>query len=272
MAALELRILRSKTRTLVVRVLVCYDRFAMKDFNPKWIKIIAAVLIVLGLGGYWAWTTFGPSEPAPADEPALTTTVDRGMSEEQLQGFRDRIAEFETTVAENETNGTRDISVILSLANLYYQIGELETAATWYRDILRTHPQDAPALENLAQAQLEMDDWTGAELSLRAAANVSAYEPTYIKLADLIDEHFPERRAEIQGVLETAIANLGQTSGLLARLGKWYADEGTLDEAISHYQVALQIDPDNSAIEEELARLKALRSQQAQQELRRSQK
>ena len=166
----------------------------MNDFNPKWIKIIAAVLIVLGLGGYWAWVTFQPSEPSEPSEPSLVTTVDRGMSEEQLADFQTRIAGFETTVAENEANGTRDIGVILSLGNLYYQIGELETAASWYRDILRTNPQDAPALENLAQAQLEMGDWTGAELSLRAAANVSAYEPTYLKLVDLIDERFPERR------------------------------------------------------------------------------
>lgn len=240
----------------------------MKDFNPKWIKIIAAVLIILGLGGYWAWTSFGPSESNPSDEPALTTTVDRGMSEEQLADFRGRIAEMETTVAENEANGTRDTGVILSLGNLYYQVGELATAATWYRDILRTHPQDAPALENLGQVQLEMGDWTGAELSLRAAANVSAYEPTYIKLVDLIDERFPERRAEIQTILEAAIGNLGQTPGLLARLGKWYADQGMLDEAISHYQVASQIDPDDAAIAQELERLKSLRSSQAKDALR----
>lgn len=244
----------------------------MNDFNPKWIKIIAAVLIILGLGGYWAWVTFQPSEPSEPSEPSIVTTVDRGMSEEQLADFLARISEFETLVAENEANGTRDISVILSLGNLYYQIGELETAATWYRDILRTNPQDAPALENLAQAQLEMGDWTGAELSLRAAANVSAYEPTYIKLADLIDEHFPERRSEIQEILETAIGNLGQTPGLLARLGKLYADQGMLEEAISHYQVASQIDPDDVAIAQELERLKELRAQEAKEELRKSQK
>lgn len=238
----------------------------------KYIKIIAAVLIILGLGGYWAWVNFRPSEPGPSDEPVLAETVDRGMSEEQLADFRNRIAEFEATVAENEANGTRDIGVILSLGNLYYQVGELATAATWYRDILRTNPQDAPALENLAQTQLEMGDWTGAELSLRAAVNVSAYEPTYLKLVDLIDEHFPERRAEIQTILEAAIGNLGQTPGLLARLGKWYADQGMLDEAISHYQVAHQIAPDEVGIANELERLRALRSAEAKDALRNSQK
>lgn len=181
--------------------------------------------------------------------------------------FTDRIAEFETTVSQNEAGGTRDIGVILSLGNLYYQIGDLETAAKWYRNILATNPQDAPALENLAQTQLEMEDWAGAEASLRAAANVSAYEPTYLKLADVIEQHFPERTGDVQTVLETGIANLGQTSGLLSRLARWYEAQGMLDEAISHYQVAHQIDPDDQAIEDELDRLKAARAEAAREGL-----
>lgn len=238
----------------------------MKDFNPKWIKIIAAALVIAILGGYWAWSASTPSTPLTPLQPSFVTFVDRGMSEEQIQVFRDRIAEFETMAADNETNGTRDISVILSLGNLYYTIGELETAAHWYNEILRTNPDDSPAFENLGQVQLEMGDFAGAEVSLRKAADIAAYEPTYIKLADLIEEHFPERTNEVQGILETAIANIGQTSGLLVRLGRWYADQGMLDEAISHYQVASQLDPDDQAIKAELNDLKRERSRQASQE------
>jgi len=228
--------------------------------NPKRIKIAAAALIVFGLAGYLLWISFLPVSPPSPSESPLIAFVDRGISEEQLQTFHDRIVEFEITVKDNETNGARDISAILSLGNLYYQIGDLETAAKWYREILRTNPKDGAALENLAQAQIEMGDWEGADASLRAAVNVSAYEPSYIKLADLIDEHFPERRDEIQVILETAIANLGQTPGLLSRLGRWYADRGMLDEAISHYQVAHQIDPDDQAIENTLDELRKARS------------
>jgi tetratricopeptide (TPR) repeat protein len=241
----------------------------MKELNPKWIKVGAAAAIVVGLGGYLAWSSFS-SLPTSPTSPTSPTIVDRGLSDEQEQVFLDRIAEFETTVRENEANGARDISVILSLGNLHYQIGDLEAAAKWYRDILRTHPEDAPALENLAQVQMETGDWTGAEASLFAAANVAAYEPTYIKYADLIAEHFPERQAEIQGILEVAIANLGQTSGLLSRLARWYAENDMLDEAISHYEVALKIDPSDQAIPEILAELKAERRDRAERKLRES--
>lgn len=235
----------------------------MRDINPKWITIVAAAAVILGLAGYWAMgPERGTQETEP--EPTLTTVVDRGLGEEQEALLRQRIADFEARVAENEATGARDISVILELGNLYYHVGELETAAGWYRDILRTHPEDAPALENLAQVLLEMGDWDGAETTLRAAVNVSAYEPTYLKLVDLIEEHFPEKSSEIKEILETAIANLGQTPGLLARLGRWYEQNGMLDEAISHYQVAHQIDPEDQAVKSELDRLRAERSAAAE--------
>lgn len=239
----------------------------MRDFNQKWIKLGAAGIIVAGLVTYAVWPkgNFEADPPVEA-EPVVVDTVDRGLSEEQIAMFRTRIAELEATDAENKANGKEDINLLLTVGNLYYQIGELEVATGWYRSILELYPEDAAALENLAQAQIEMGDYLNALASLQAAANVSAYEPTYMKIADILDEHYPENQGEIRTVLETAIANLGQTSGLLARLGRWYADQGMLDEAISHYQVAHQIDPDDQAVNEALDRLKAERAAEDKKE------
>ncbi|NBS41416.1 tetratricopeptide repeat protein [bacterium] len=234
------------------------------SLNSRWIRIAAAALAILILAAGWAWRTWyaapvGP-EPVEGSPQSIVKTVDRGMSEEQLQMFRDRIVTIEATVNDNEANGTRDISVILSLANLYYEMGELDTAATWYENILKTNPNDAPALENLGQDLIEQGDYSGAEAAWRKALDIEAYEPIYLKLADLIDERFPERTAQVQGVLETAIANLGQTPGLLTRLGQWYASQGKLDEAISHYEVAHQLAPKDESIAAELEALKRERS------------
>lgn len=236
------------------------------DIDSRRIRIGAALLIVLFLGGTLIWRAMDtePSVDPAGPSAELTPRVDRGLSEEQLQPIRERIASVEAEVAQKETDGSRDIGLILSLGNLYYQIGELDTAAAWYRNILKTNPNDAPALENLGQDFLEMGDYVGAEAAWRAALDVEAYEPVYIKLADLIDEQFPERAADIQGILETAIINLGQTPGLLTRLGRWYAERGMLNEAISHYEVARQLAPKDTTIVQELDRLKRERSRQAE--------
>lgn len=211
--------------------------------------VLAAVAVVLAVGGAWFLRDRGFITPGPQ----LVTRVDRGISAEDMVLFDERIGKQEAMVAEGE----RDITEILVLGNLYYSVGDLTKAAASYRDILSSHPNDAAAHENLGQTLIEMGDYPGAELELRAAANVSAYEPTYLKLADLIAEHFPERQREIQGILEAAIGNLGQTPGLLTRLGKWYADNGRLEEAISHYEVAHQLAPDDNAIEQEIERLRS---------------
>ncbi|OGL66334.1 hypothetical protein A2856_01395 [Candidatus Uhrbacteria bacterium RIFCSPHIGHO2_01_FULL_63_20] len=222
--------------------------------RPKHILVLASVAVVIVVGAFWFARDRAFSLPG-AD---IVEKVDRGISPEDMVKFEERIAKQEAVVAEGE----RDISEILVLGNLYYSVGDLAKAKAAYEDILSINPNDAAALENLGQTLIEMGDYARAEARLRAAVNVSAYEPTYIKLADLIDEHFPGRRGEIQGILETAIANLGQTPGLLVRLGRWYADRGMLAEAISHYEVARQLDPENDLIIQEIERLRDLAARQ----------
>ncbi len=233
----------------------------MKHFNPKWIKVIAAALAILILVAFWFLRAAPATAPSNSSAgTSITGVVDRGMTPEQEQTLAEKIAAAEKIVVDNEAAGTRDISLILPLANLYYQAGELETAAKWYNDILRTNPNDPPALENLAQAQIEMNDFAGAKASLEKVVDLDAYEPTYLKLVELIETRFPAEDAKIQTILETAIANLGQTPGLLTALGDWYARNAMLDEAISHYEVARTLSPKDTTIIENLAKLKAERS------------
>lgn len=237
----------------------------MKEFNPKWIKIIAAILIIVILGGVWIFRAATNGAKVPGKDPvpgsqSITTTVDRGMSAEQMKTFTDKIGPLEAQIADNEANGKRDISLILQLANLYYETGDLQKSSDTYRDILRTNPTDPPALENLAQAQIEMGDFAGAKASLIKVSDLEAYEPTYLKLVDLIHAHFPEDDAKIQTILEAAIANLGQTPGLLTALGDWYASHDQLDEAISHYEVAHTLSPKDTSITETLTKLRAEKS------------
>lgn len=225
----------------------------------KYVRILAAALVILILGGAYAWRQFKTSSPtSPPSPTSLTLTVDRGMSDVQLKTFTDRIADFEKQVADNEANGTRDVSVVLSLGNLYYEIGELGTAVTWYQNILDTNPNDPPALENMGQAQLEEGDFAGAEASWKHALNYEAYEPTYLKLVKLIIEHFPEQHDDVRVILENGVANLGQTPGLMTQLGEWYAAAGDYETAVSHYEVAKQLSPDDDTIVKRLAELRSL--------------
>ena len=84
------------------------------------------------------------------------------------------------------------------------------------------------------------------------AIDLSPFETTYLRLADLINKYMPENKADVKIILEHAITNLGQTPDLMIKLGDWYADNGDFERAVSHYEVALQLVPENEAAREQM--------------------
>ena len=138
---------------------------------------------------------------------------------------------------------------LLDLGNAYNTIGELAKAKEAYGRILVRNPNDAPALENLGTTLYLMQDYYGAEESWLAAAEISGSEPHILRLVDLINNHIPEHKAQVRDILEIAITHLGQTPGLLAALGEWYFEQGDFDRAVSHYEVALDVEPENEILQ-----------------------
>ncbi len=218
-------------------------------FTPKRLLVLLAALVIIVVGLFMFRDRFLPGGTSPdGNTTPLVTWVDRNLDPDVKAEFEVRISTLEAAMQSDSTLAN-DIGEMLQLANLKYAYGDLAGAKEWYEKILATHPNDAPAHENLAQTLLEMGDYAGAETHWRAALTTNPYEVTYIKLADLIRDHFPERQAEIQTLLEDAIATLGQTPGLLVRLGQWYEANGDYESALSHYHVAKQLSPDDTSID-----------------------
>jgi tetratricopeptide (TPR) repeat protein len=219
-----------------------------------------AVIVLVSLGIIWK---FGFWQPTPVENKSgeVVTFADRGFQGDAQAVLEQKISDQENKLA-TDSEFAKDLSQWLILGNMKYQLGDLAGAKEVYETkILQDHPDDAPALENLAQTLYEMGDYAGAELRWRAAISVSPWEVTYLKLVDLIEDKSPARQKEIQGILEEAIANLGQSPGLLRRLGDWYVDNQQYDRALSHYQVAKQLAPDDASIDERIVEVRKLMSQ-----------
>jgi tetratricopeptide (TPR) repeat protein len=223
----------------------------------KYVLLGFAAVIVVVVGGLMFERSWRLTHSGTATPQNLVLHVDRGLSPADKAALQARIDAEVAAIAADDKAGTPDLTKVLLLGNYYYEIGDLDNAAKTYRSILATHPKDTPSYENLGQVQLEEGDYAGAEASWKAAVDISPYEPTYLKLVDLIDKHFPDQNASIETILESAIGNLGQTPGLLTRLGDWYAEKGNLQEAISHYEVAHQLAPDDTSIAATLTSLRA---------------
>ncbi len=238
----------------------------MRHTSSKSIALAVAALIILIVGGLWAWDTYEAGKPASNKRP-LVTWVDRGIQEESLPIFLQRVEDLKAELAAADAEGRRDVTIYLRLGNAYYTLGELGKAAENYREILRTNPQDSPAHENLAQALVEMGDFAGAEAEWRLAIQYGGTEQSYLKLAAFITENYSARMDEVLTILEEGVADNQQTPGFMVAIGNWYRAKGKLPEAISHYRVADRlVGGKNAALRAEIAAMEQELNQAFQQQ------
>ncbi len=223
--------------------------------HPVFPSVIALV-ILLALAGF----VIAERQHGGKPRHVLRETVDRGLSPDMKKQFETKLEETLAEIKKTESAGGRDISQYLVLGNAYYSLGRLGEAASAYRTILSTNPNDAPSLQNLGQAELEMGDEAGAEDSWSRSLRIDQNEDYYIRLANVIDTYAPRRPEDVRKTLENGITAIGQTYGLLYRLAQWYEKQGEWDSAASHYEVAQQLAGDKSLQKKiEEMRLKALR-------------
>lgn len=226
--------------------------------------VLIAIVIIVVVGAFWYqdYVKYQPVEEETATE--FLTYLDRGLSGEAEEKYALIIAELENTIAEQ--GDTPNIGDLLQLGNAYYAIGELGKAKDTYARILIQSPSDVPALENLGTTLYAMQDYYGAEEAWVAATELSGSEMHILRLMDLINDHIPEHKDRIKPMLELAVEQLGQSPGLLTALGEWYFEQGDYDRAISHYQVALTLNPDSDAIQKRLLEIQQARSKALKEE------
>lgn len=232
-----------------------YNPRTMQKFLGKRLVLAAALIVIVAVGGLWVWDTYTAGRPN-SDKPALVLWVDRGIQEGSLPIFLQRVEDLKAELSAADSEGRRDISIYLRLGNAYYTLGELGLAAENYREILRTHPQDGPAHENLAQALVEMGDFEGAENHWREAIRYSGTEQSYLKLAAFLTEQYPGRADEVLEILEAGVADNKQTPAFMVAIGNWYRARGQLEQAISHYEVADRLLGGNASIQIEIQQMR----------------
>lgn len=187
------------------------------------------------------------------------TYVDKGLTEEMRAEFDVRIATLKASI---EADEKPDISKYLRLGNLYYQTGELGLAKEAYEKILELNPEDVAARENLGTALVEMGDYKYAERVWAESLERSGNIFVVVSLVDLINEHIPEDKPRVKEILELAIQSLGQDPSLLSRLGDWYLENGDVERAISHYEVAKSLSPSPEFFEEKIREARKVEGRQ----------
>jgi len=237
-----------------------YLRYFMHTYMAKLFTkfrgylVLIAIVVIAVVGAYWYQDYLKYNTEEPVEVQEFVTWVDRGMDSELAERYALEIAELEAAITEQGDDP--DLADLLQLGNKYYAIVELGKAKETYGKILLISPTDVPTLENLGTTLVEMEDYYGAEEAWVLATELAGNESHVLRLADLIDYYIPEHKDRVGPMLQLAIQELGQSPGLLARLGEWYYEQGDYERAASHYDVAIDLDPEDQSLKDRVEEIR----------------
>ena len=221
--------------------------------SAKNIAFIIALLVIVGGLGYGYWQ----SRPQ-VDQIVLQRDVE--MEPAIRQTFVQRIELTKAALAAQEASGGKvEMALYINLASDYVMIGELKQGADVYKHYVTNVNQiDYTAWNNYGDVAEQMGDYLVAEQAyLKAIELLPDYEEYNRDYVEFLQNHFAASRGQdIREALENAVTNVGQTNWTMVNLAKWYLADGDCDQALAHYKVALQLSPDNTALQDEYAEAK----------------
>ena len=177
----------------------------------------------------------------------------RQQAQERLMEIKRRKSGLRTTTRLGEKAGEMKVGIQRALAKQYMQRDQLSKAATLYKQIIAAVPEDLESRAELARIYSRQNKHEAAitewKTLLEADPENTKYQDGLVnayQAADRTDEAI--ERA--QGFIEA------EESGVhYARLAKVYAAIDRVDEAIATYQKAIEINPGDRKVYQELAQL-----------------
>ena len=179
--------------------------------------------------------------------------VFRQQAQERLMEIKRRKSGLGTTTRLGEKAGKMKVGIQRALAKQYTQRDQLSKAATLYKQIIAAVPEDLESRAELARIYSRQNKHEAAitewDTLLEADPENTKYQDGLVNAyqsADRTDEAIELA----QGFIEA------EESGVhYARLAKVYASIDRIDEAIATYQKAIEINPGDKNVYQELAQL-----------------
>ena len=177
----------------------------------------------------------------------------RQQAQERLMEIKRRKSGLRTTTHLGEKVGEMKVGIQRALAKQYMQRNQLSKAATLYKQIIAVVPEDLESRAELARIYSRQNKHEAAitewKTLLEADSENTKYQDGLVNAyqsADRTDEAIELA----QGFIEA------EESGVhYARLARVYASIDRVDEAIATYQKAIEINPGDKNVYQELAQL-----------------
>lgn len=177
--------------------------------------------------------------------------VDRGLLERQI-----KLTQSGIDAQESLTNNKRDWEWALyrSLGYNHKLLGQLTGARNAYADYLEINPLNDAVWSEYAKVLEEMGELEIAEDGYLQALELKPKEPYVRDIIDFWRDNYPDESSdEIKELLDIAIVEIGRTPYFMIELGEWYLAAGDCKQAVEHYEIVVDMLPDNESAKKDLA-------------------
>lgn len=113
----------------------------------------------------------------------------KGLLQTNARSYKEGITSFQKSLALDDTN----LETYINLATLYYFSGQLDSAKSWLKDVLKQNPEEANAYNTYSQIYLSEGDHQNALIAINRALQIVPREPyfmnnrgqVYLEMVDL---------------------------------------------------------------------------------------
>ena len=177
----------------------------------------------------------------------------REQAQRRLMEIKRRKSGLQTTTRLEEKTGEMKVGIQRALAKQYMQRDQFSKAATLYKQIIAVMPEDLESRAELARIYSRQNKHEAAITEWKALLEA---DPENTKYQDgLVDAYQSADKTDEAIELAQGFIEAEESGVHYARLAKVYASIDRVDEAIATYQKAIEINPGDKDVYQELAQL-----------------
>jgi tetratricopeptide (TPR) repeat protein len=163
------------------------------------------------------------------------------------------VARLTQEILDAEASGSYALHLYFERAYNLMRLGHLRAAFEDYLIVSQGDPGNETAWNNMAELMIDMGDPIAAEGYFVKAIEAYPADSTYNQLYEYYMQYRTEDRMDVIGrLLENQIAENGGSVPAYVHLAEWYLAQGNTDKALEYYRQAIQLDPENEALKEEM--------------------
>ncbi len=230
--------------------------------TKKKIVILLIILALVGQGIYLARDYLWPDKDnLPTDEESwdYEKYLEIGYDQDQIDKLITEIERLKTTLEESPD----DYEALSKIGNLYMMLEEYQRAERVFLEAIEMEPGYAPAHANLGElyGSFVGEKEKAVEYYQKAIELTPWRSQYYRSLADLYWSDFPEKEKEIEPLILSGAEKYPDNIDFYTYLASYFRQKNNSAKAIDYLKKALEIEPDDEILKQELAELEDIYGQ-----------